>query len=182
MKVHYIILIAIAVSLDAFAVALSIGLDKRINRRIKLEICISFAFFQFLMAFIGGAIGIVFNTYFLNVPKIISGFIVSLVGIIVLKEQFENKEKEFVLKFAMCIILGISVSIDAGAIMFGIAGNLSSNIALFYYTILIGMVTLVVTCIAFYISKILNKIELIEEYAAYIGGIILILLGIKIMF
>ncbi|SHH79543.1 Putative Mn2+ efflux pump MntP [Clostridium collagenovorans DSM 3089] len=182
MNIYYVILIALAVSLDAFAVALSIGLDKRVNGTMKLGVCSSFGFFQFFIAFIGGVLGIIFNTYFLKVPQIMSGFIVSLVGIIILKEEFENKEKELVLKFFMCIILGISVSIDAGAIMFGIASNLSNYAELLYYTLIIGAITFVMTSIAFFISKVLRKIEVVEKYATYIGAVILILLGIKIMF
>jgi len=81
----------------------------------------------------------------------------------------------------MYLILGVSVSIDAMVVGFTVLNNIT-NVILLKDTLFIGGVTLVMVAIAFIISKYLKKIELIGRYADYIGGVILIIFGLKMMF
>jgi len=99
-----------------------------------------------------------------------------------IKEGFENKGKCPLINRKMCIILGISVSIDAMVIGFTVIDKLKSNLQLLEYTLIIGLVTLLMSSFAFFIAKYLKKIEFVGKYADYIGGIILIIFGVKMMF
>ena len=99
-----------------------------------------------------------------------------------IKEGFENKGKCPLINPKMCIILGISVSIDAMVVGFTVLDKVKENLQLFQYTLMIGLVTLVMSTLAFFIARYLKKIEFVGKYADYIGGIILILFGIKMMF
>jgi len=181
MDIYPLFIIALALSLDAFGVALCIGLNSQTKFSNKVGFIISFAFFQFLFSYIGAYAGFLFNTYVASMPTIIGGIIISLVGVIMIKEGLENKGKCPLLKPKMYFILGISVSIDAMVIGFTVLNDIT-KVILLKDTLFIGVVTLVMVIMAFIISKYLKKIEIISKYADYIGGIILIIFGVKMMF
>lgn len=182
MSFYSLFLIAIALSLDAFGVALCIGLNNGISRNNKMLFIASFGFFQFLFSILGAYAGFLFNTYIASVPKIIGGVLITIVGIMMLKEGFENKEECPLIRPGMFIVLGVSVSIDALVIGFTVLNNISSSLVIIKNTIFIGVVTLIMTSIAFIIAKYLKRIALVSKYADYIGGVILFIFGIKMMF
>jgi putative Mn2+ efflux pump MntP len=181
MEIYPLFIIALALSLDAFGVALCIGLNEKTRFSNKLGFIFSFAFFQFLFSYIGAYAGFLFNTYVASMPNIIGGMIIAVVGVIMIKEGFENKGKCPLLKPKMYFILGVSVSIDAMVVGFTVLNN-TTKVILFQNTLFIGAVTLVVTAIAFIISTYLKRIEVLGKYADYIGGIVLIIFGLKMMF
>ena len=181
MAFRSLFLIALALSLDAFSVAISIGLNNSIKRNKKIQFIISFAFFQFFFAMMGAYGGFLFNKYIVSIPEIVGGAVVSIVGILMLKEGFQSKKQHTLVKPGMVIILGISVSIDALVIGFTTLNNMRNTLDILYHTLFIGMVTLVLTSCAFIISRYLRKIYAVSKYADYIGGIILIIFGIKMM-
>lgn len=181
MSLYTILIIALALSLDAFGVALSIGLNCEVKTINKAYFCISFGFFQFLFAVTGAFAGVIFNTYIASIPSIIGGIVIAIVGVLMIKEGMEDKEECILLKPKMYAVLGISVSIDALVVGFTALNTLSSNLML-PYTIFIGIVTFILCIIAFVISKFLHKVQFICKYADYIGGIILILFGLKMIF
>jgi putative Mn2+ efflux pump MntP len=179
---YSLLLIALALSLDAFGVALAIGLNNSVTVKDKLLFIFSFGFFQFLFSFLGSYIGVLFNKYITSVPEIVGGTLIVIVGLMMLKEGFEKKSECILIKPEMFVILGVSVSIDAAVIGFTIFNNIASNFIVLKYTLFIGIVTLVMSSIAFLIAKFLKRIEILSEYADYVGGAILILFGIKMIF
>lgn len=181
MSLYFILPIAFALSLDAFGVALSIGLNKGLGYNKKILFSISFGFFQFLLALIGALIGFIFNKFITCVPNMIGGFIIVAVGLMMIIEGFNKKEQNILLKPKMYIVLGVSVSIDAMVVGFTVLNSLAFS-QLMIYCLIIGTVSLGMTCIAFIISKYLRKIRLVSCYAEYIGGIILITFGLKMLF
>ena len=181
MDIYPLFIIALALSLDAFGVALCIGLNNQTKFSNKVGFTISFALFQFLLSYIGAYAGFLFNTYVASMPTIIGGIIISLVGVIMIKEGIDNKGKCPLLKPKMYIILGISVSIDAMVVGFTVFNDIT-KVILLKDTLIIGGVTFVMVIMAFIVSKYLKKIDIIGKYADYIGGIILIIFGLKMMF
>jgi putative Mn2+ efflux pump MntP len=181
MDLYSLFTIALALSLDAFGVALCIGLNNQTRLRNKLGFIISFGTFQFLFSYIGAYAGFLFNTYVASMPSIIGGIIIAAVGVIMIKEGFENQGKCPLLKPKMYFILGASVSIDAMVVGFTVLNNIT-KVVLFQNTLFIGGITLVMSTVAFVISRFLKRIEVVGRYADYIGGIILIIFGLKMMF
>lgn len=181
MDISSLLVIAVALSLDAFGVAISIGITKGVQNRNKAIFCISFGFFQFLFSLIGAYAGFLFNTYIASVPKIIGGIVIALVGVIMIKEGLEEKNENLLLHPKMYIILGISVSIDAMVIGFTALNKIQNFSGILWQTLFIGVVTLIISAVGFIISKYLRKIEMISKYADFIGGIILIIFGLKMM-
>ena len=181
MDIYPLFTIALALSLDAFGIALCIGLNNQTKFKNKVGFTISFAFFQFLLSYIGAYAGFLFNTYVASMPTIIGGMIISFVGVVMIKEGFENKGKCPLIKPKMYFILGVSVSIDAMVVGFTVLNNIT-KVILLKDTLFIGGITLVMVTMAFIMSKYLKKIEVVSKYADYIGGIILIFFGLKMMF
>lgn len=181
MDIYSLFLIAIALALDAFGVALSIGINKNVKFNNKIWFCVSFGFFQFLFSGIGAYLGFLFNTYIVTLPKIMGGLIIAIVGFLMLKDGMEGKKENILLNRKMYFILGISVSIDAGVVGFTVLNVINDNIILLGETLFIGLVSLTMSIIAFILSKYLRKIKIVSKYADYVGGIILILFGIKMM-
>lgn len=182
MKLYDLLMISLALSLDAFGVAISVGLDDEVRLKNKLLFSVSFGFFQFLFALIGAYSGILFNTYIAAVPKVIGGMLISIVGVLMVKEGLNSKKEDILLNAKMYFVLGVSVSIDAMVIGFTAFNGVESNILRLNYTMLIGGVTFIISAVGFIIAKYLRRIEVVSMYADYLGGIILIFFGIKMMF
>lgn len=181
MSLYLLFSIAIALSLDAFGVAICIGLNNQVRRNNKLIFAASFAFFQFLFSLIGAYIGLLFNTYIASVPQVIGGVVIALVGALMIKEGYENKGECPLIKPSMYLILGMSVSIDAMVIGFTALSNVGNTMVIISDTLVIGFVTLVISIAAFFLARYLKRISAIGKYADYLGGVILILFGIKMI-
>ncbi|MFL0268431.1 manganese efflux pump [Candidatus Clostridium radicumherbarum] len=182
MKFYILLSIALALSLDAFGVAICIGLNNQVKRNHKFLFAASFAFFQFLFSLIGAYTGFLFNKYIASVPQLIGGIVIALVGGMMIKEGIENKGECPLIKPSMYFVLGISVSIDAMVIGFTALSNINNILAMLSDTIVIGFVTLIMSLVAFFLSRYLKKINVVGKYADYLGGVILILFGIKMIF
>ena len=179
-----ILLVPIALALDAFGVSLSLGFSNKYKLRQLMLFCFSFGLFQF----IGAICGDIFNSYILNINKFFGGFIILLVGFMMLKEAFlkereDNEERVQKRLFNnLYVTLGISVSVDALVVGFSAYSIYSLNI-IFLNTLLVGVVTLALCVVAIILSMYLrNKISFIAKYADLMGGIILILFGLKMIF
>lgn len=180
--IYSLFVISLALALDAFGVALSLGLNPLVKRKNKISFCISFGFFQFFLALMGSYMGYLFNTYILAIPKIIGGIIIAIVGIMMLKEGMKRSSSRIIVSRKMYFILGISVSIDAAVVGFTVLNNINKGHVLLEATMFIGLITLIMCIIAFTIAKYLRKIDMFSKYADYVGGIILVLFGIKMIF
>ncbi|GAA0181188.1 manganese efflux pump MntP family protein [Clostridium sediminicola] len=182
MDIYSLFFIAIALSLDAFGVMLCIGLNKSLPIKNKFLFILSFGFFQFLFSYLGAYAGLIFNIYIVAVPKIVGGIIIAIVGVLMVKEGIDKDDCKVLNNRKMYYILGISVSIDAAVIGFTVLNNILNHINVFLQTVFIGIITLIMCTLALLISKYLRKIDVVAKYADYLGGIILIIFGIKMIF
>ena len=180
MNLYDVVLIAIALAMDAFGVTLGIGLNPILKKEHKVKFVLSFAFFQFLFTYVGGSLGYLFDTYITNIPSMAGGIIMGIVGMLIIIDGF--KEKELLIKNSTCIILGISVSIDALVIGFTAFHQISRNLLLCVNSVLIGLITLFICTFGFFICRYIKKIHFVTRYANFFGGIALIFFGFKMIF
>lgn len=180
-----VLLIPIALALDAFGISLSLGFSNKYRFKQLMMFCLSFGFFQFLFSFFGGIFGDLVNSYILTIPKVFGGIVILIVGIMMFKEAFLNNKDEEELEKKLFnnlyITLGISVSIDALVVGFT-AYNIYNFKLIFLNTLLVGIVTLLLCVFAVLLSMYLRKVKFIARYADFLGGIILILFGLKMIF
>jgi putative Mn2+ efflux pump MntP len=175
-----IVLIAIGLSMDAFAVSITLGLSVK-EPKIK-EIMIPgiyFGFFQALMPTIGFFAGFYFANIVENFEHWIAFVLLGFIGGKMIKDSLskdtnEKEENENVFKFTKMLILAIATSIDALAV----------GVTLAFFKVNILMAAITIGLITFSISMCGVKIGNIfgikfKSKAEFIGGTILILLGIK---
>ena len=174
-----LILLAIAMSIDACVVSLSYGLIIEKNKRINSLLLASFTgFFQFLMPVLG--------YYFANIlHKFVEGFadyivfaIFAFLGIKFIKEAFD-KEKVAPKCLGVGCLFMIAVATSIDAFSSGISLLLSGNTILFP-AILIGVITFINSLLGFWGGFILKGRS--SFYLEIVGGVILLGLGIKALF
>lgn len=182
MRILFVVLVGIALSMDAFGVCISIGLNSMVKRKSKFAYILSFASFQFLFTFIGGASGYYFDTYVIKIPEVFGGAIIGAVGLLMLIDGTKEKESTVLTRGGMILILGISTSIDALVVGFTALHHVGSILILLLDSILVGLIGVFLCTFAFFACRYLRKIKLVYEYADFIGGITLIIFAIKMMF
>lgn len=182
MSLKEVLILAIAVSLDAFGVSLSLGLNKKINNVDKFIFCLSFGFFQFLFMIMGIYMGVLFNNKIAVVPSTIGGIILIIVSFIMFRETLNTGGRDLIISDFMYIIVGVSVSIDALVIGFSIMKKLDTVFDMFLTSTVIGTITFILSALAFIISSKLKTIHIVEKYSSCIGSIILFIFGLKMIF
>ena len=175
-------LIAVGLSMDAFAVALGKGLQMpKLAYRRMLVIAFFFGLFQALMPVIGWFLGDRFSSVIADYDHWVAFILLVLIGANMIRESLSSKEEEdteyekpFDLK--EMILLSIATSIDALAV--GISfGVLEVNIAV--SAAVIGITTFLISAGGVFIGF---KFGIrYRKYAEIAGGIILICVGIKIL-
>lgn len=179
MGIIEIFFIGIGLAMDAFAVSVCKGLSmKKINWNKAIIIALYFGIFQALMPIIGYLLGSTFETLVKSIDHWISFILLVLIGGNMIREALE-KEKNTIddsINFKTMIILAIATSIDALTIGITFA-FLKTNI--FLASLLIGLITFIMSLVGVTIgNKFGDKYDKIAEIT---GGIILILLGLKIL-
>jgi len=173
-------LIALGLSMDASAVSICKGLKmKKIDYKYMLLIAIFFGGFQALMPLLGWLLGKNFEGYITRFDHWIAFALLAFIGWQMIANSFKSEEiDESSISYDIkeIFILAIATSIDALAVGITFA-FLQTNI--WSAMILIGATTFVCSIIGVFVGnsfgiKYKNKAELI-------GGIILILMGLKIL-
>jgi len=175
-----LIILPIGLAMDAFAASISQGLNmKKINYKNTLIIALFFGFFQGFMPLIGWAVGVKISKCFVTIEHFVAFALLAFIGLKMIYEAFhlknEYSEKEYILNITEIIILAIITSIDAFAV--GITFALTSIQNIIFFVLIIGIITFI---LSFYGVIVGYKFgEKYEKHAEIIGGIILILIGIK---
>lgn len=181
-----ILLIGVGLSMDAFAVSMCQGVSMKKLDLVKTAlIALFFGGFQALMPLLGFALGSTFASAITIGPWIAFGLLLIL-GIKMLIDGIRNKGEEpsGFGSIGKLFILAIATSIDAFAV--GVTFSMQEGIvwltggtSIFLAIALIGATTFVLSLIGVWIG---NRFGLRYHRAATIvGGIILILIGIKIL-
>ena len=179
MGVLEIVLISIGLAMDAFAVSICKGLSmKKMSWKKALIVALYFGIFQGLMPVIGYLLGTSFESLVTKIDHWIAFALLVLIGINMLKESFGNESETCNdnVDFKTMVVLAIATSIDALAIGITFA-FLQVNII--FASLMIGVITFAICIIG---VKIGNKFgDKYERKAETVGGLILILMGIKIL-
>ena len=179
MGIIEIVLIGLSLAMDAFAVSICKGLSmKKMNWKSAIIISLYFGIFQAFMPVVSYFLGSTFESYVTNIDHWIAFILLSLIGGNMIKESFdsEDKKKNDKIDFKTMIALAIATSIDALAIGITFAFfevNLLLSISI------IGIITFLLSIIG---VKIGNKFgDKYQNKAEFVGGLIVVLLGIKIL-
>lgn len=170
--------IALGLSMDAFAVAVSKGLSlRKMEYRYAVIIGLFFGGFQALMPLIGYFLGIQFEDYLTSIDHWIIFALLSLIGFnMMVESRKDEKDKCDTLNIKNMTILSLVTSIDALAIGITLAfmhANIFSSVTV------IGLTTFVLSFIGVEIGNLFGA--RFKSKAEIAGGLILILIGMKIL-
>lgn len=175
-------LIAVGLSMDAFAVSICKGLKmQRFNVRHAGVIAVAFGGFQALMPVIGWFLGKQFESYITGIDHWIAFALLAVIGGKMAVESFKKEEEDSSkenekLDVKELLVLAVATSIDALAVGITFA---FLQVSIVPAVSLIGVITFVLSAVGVFIGhKFGAKFKSKAELA---GGIILILIGLKIL-
>ena len=175
-------LLALGVSMDAFAVSICKGLAVQKARLREMGTCgVWFGGFQALMPLIGFFLGALFYNAISAFDHWIACGLLVLIGGNMLKEALEKceccAETDGGFGFKTMFVMAIATSIDALAV--GISLAMAGNVNIWAAIALIGAVTCIMSAIGVKIGNVFGS--RFKKKAEIAGGVILILLGLKIL-
>lgn len=178
MSIIDLVLVAIGLAMDAFAVSVTKGLSmKKMKYKNAIKAGVYFGGFQALMPTIGYFLGKRFENLITNIDHWIAFILLIIIGINMIKESFhETSEENDNFNFKTLFPLAIATSIDALAVGITFA---FLKINILTAALLIGIITAIISILGVIIGKKFG--DRFEKSAQIIGGIILILIGTKIL-
>ncbi len=177
MNIIELIVLSFSLSMDSFATSLCKGIEFNNNLyKSSITTSIWFSIFQTIMPVLGYYLGNIISMKLFSVAYYISFFILSFLGISMIREKDDVVQLNDSLGFKIMFLLSVSISMDAFSV--GISYALL-NLNIILSSILNFSITFITTYIGCILgSKIGSKYSSISKT---IGGIILISLGIKIL-
>jgi putative Mn2+ efflux pump MntP len=175
-----VLLIALGVSADAFAVSLGRGLQiRRLRVREALAIAVTFGVFQAVMPLLGWLLGTGLSDYVTNVDHWIAFALLSLIGGKMLWEAFHDSDggsADDGIQPGELLVLGVATSIDALAVGISFA---FLDVQIWAAAGAIGVTTLLVSLVGVLIG---HRVGVrFRRPAEVAGGAILILIGVRIL-
>ena len=179
MGIIELIILSVGLAMDAFAVAVCKGLA--MAKMCWKKACIVgayFGIFQAGMPLVGFLLGVSFQEKITNIDHWIAFILLGVIGINMIKEAISKEEEKSndSVRFKDMLILAVATSIDALAVGITFA-FLKVNIWLAIS--LIGTMTFIISILGVKIGNIFG--DKYEKKAEFVGGLILILLGVKIL-
>ena len=171
-----LLLLSVGLGMDAFAVSVCKGISmKKMNWKKACIIGLYFGGFQALMPVLGYFLGSTFESVITNLDHWIAFGLLAIIGGNMIKDAFSKECDSFDddVSFKAMIVLAIATSIDALAVGITFA-FLKVNLIL-----AISMIGVIMAIVG---TKVGNRFgDKYEKKAELVGGVILILLGIKIL-
>ena len=178
MSLWELLVIAVGLSMDAFAVSVCKGLSvQKVKPKHYLIVAAYFGGFQALMPLLGYLLGVRFEAMVANVDHWIAFVLLGLIGANMVRESRAGEEKlDDSFTVSTMLILAVATSIDALAIGVTFA-FLGVNIV--EAIILIGITTGIISGVGLKLGNVFGRRY--KSKAEMAGGIVLILMGIKIL-
>lgn len=179
MSIYEIALIGTGLAMDAFAVSICKGLSmKKMSWKKAIIIALYFGAFQGLMPVLGYFLGTTFESLVTQIDHWIAFVLLVFIGSKMIRDAFSYEENNLNdnVDFKSMVILAIATSIDALAVGITFA-FLKTDIMI--SALIIGIITFLVCILG---VKVGNKFGgKYEQKAEVTGGIILIIMGLKIL-
>jgi putative Mn2+ efflux pump MntP len=182
-KLLEILLIALALAMDAFAVACSKGaVIADFKKKDALTIGLYFGLFQLMMPLLGWLLGQQIAAFLQTFSHWVAFIILSIIGLKMLLESLDKSEKNALktgkeeLKVKTMVLLAVATSIDALAV--GITVSILNG-EILLAALVIGAVAFIIS----YLGAVLGKKfgALLKNKAELMGGLLLIAIAVKIL-
>ena len=180
-----LLLLAVGLSMDAFAVSICKGLSVKKATIGQGAVCGAwFGGFQALMPLVGYLLASIFAEAIAAFDHWVAFGLLAIIGINMLKEAREScgckacqEDAEADFSAKSMFVMAVATSIDALAV--GISLKMAGDVNILLAVVLIGVITFALSALGVRIGNVFGR--KFEVKAQVIGGVILILLGVKIL-
>ena len=179
MSIIELFILALGLSMDAFAVSICKGLSVP---KLQAKHCLTcggyVGGFQALMPLLGWLLGIRFQSLITNIDHWIAFVLLAVIGANMIKESFSKEEEcpDASFGFKTMLTLAVATSIDALAVGVTFA---FLDVAIVPAVLLIGATTFVCSAVGVKIGNVFGN--RFESKAEFLGGLVLIAIGLKIL-
>lgn len=180
MGIGELLLLAVGLSMDAFAVSICKGLAMRGRSwRASIACGLWFGGFQALMPMIGYFLGSLFAETIASVDHWVAFGLLVIIGVNMLREAMSGEEEaqSADLSVGTMLLLAVATSIDALAV--GISLAMAGDVNIFTAVTLIGCCTCLLSACGVQVGSAFGS--RFERKAQITGGVILIILGVRIL-
>lgn len=179
MSITEIVILGLALSMDAFAVTISNSFAyPKISRARSFSMPLAFGFFQFLMPVVGFVLGQLVSEFITQYAGIITFVILGFIGGKMIWDAFHEEEgeeaSEQTLTMPVLLLQAVATSIDALAVGVSFA---ALEVNVLTSSGIIGITTALTCVVALTIGKRFGNA--LGEKATIIGGVALVLIGLK---
>ena len=179
MSIWELFVIAVGLSMDAFAVSVCKGLSAgRVRLGHALTAGIWFGGFQALMPFLGWLLGSRFQSFISSVDHWIAFVLLGLIGANMVRESREHDDESVSDSFRFMTMLPLAVATSIDALAVGVTFAFL-QVDIVPAVSFIGATTFVLSCIGVKIGHVFGTKY--KSRAELFGGIVLILMGLKIL-
>ncbi len=180
MTLAELLILAVGLSMDAFAVAVCKGLSAPRLKPSNMAVTgLWFGGFQGLMPLIGYLLGSSFEKYISGFDHWIAFILLALIGANMIKESTCKDDEPSDASFApkVMFVMAVATSIDALAV--GITFAVLPDVNIWWAIFFIGVITFMLSSLGVFVGHKFG--EKYKSKAEFTGGAILILMGIKIL-
>lgn len=171
--------IGVGLAMDAFAVSITSGLTlKKLKVRHALRIGFLFGLFQSIMPLVGWLAGLTIKNFIEGIDHWVAFILLAGIGLKMIYESFQLEEENDLDPTSLSILLIFSVATSIDALAVGISFSLI-QVSILTPIIIIGIITFTMSFIGVYIGDKFG--HLFENKIEILGGIILIIIGLKIL-
>ena len=178
MSIAELLIMSVALAMDAFAVSVCKGLSlKNVTPKHMLICGIWFGLFQALMPLLGYGAGRAFRVFIDRYSHWVAFGLLLIVGVVMIRDAFkEEEEVDASLNVKTMLMLAIATSIDA----FAVGASLALlNVNIFFSTACIGVITLGLSAAGVKIGSLFGTRY--HRPSLFAGGVVLCLIGLKIL-
>jgi putative Mn2+ efflux pump MntP len=179
MNLAEIILIALSLAMDAFAVSVAAGTAGRLSRRATFRLSFHFGLFQFMMPVIGWYAGLRIAPLVSAVDHWVAFGLLMFVGVRMIRGGLAPPSEKIIKdpsRGLTLVMLSVATSIDALAVGFSLA---MMNVDIWYPGIMIGVVTSAMSLAGIRLGRVFDR--RFGPRMEVAGGMVLVLIGLRIV-
>lgn len=181
MDIFNLIMLAVGLSMDAFAVSICKGLSvQKLRPKNYILIGVWFGGFQALMPTLGYLLGRGLEVYISRFDHWVAFALLCLIGANMIRESLSKKEEsvDSSFSFKAMLVLAVATSIDALAVGISFV-TVIPNIPIYIAAPCIGVITFGLSALGLKIGNLFGA--RFKNKAEFVGGVILCLIGIEIL-
>lgn len=172
-------LIAVGLSMDAFAVSICKGLSVR-KATVKQSLTVGayFGGFQALMPTLGFLLGVQFESFIVSIDHWIAFVLLAFIGGNMIRESFQKDEEEMNASFDFKTMLPLAIATSIDALAMGVTFAFL-QVDIVPAVLFIGVITFVLSAIGLKVGNVFGAKY--KSRAELFGGVVLVLMGVKIL-